>query len=58
MVASVVHEVNRLQAQIDALERENAHLKEIVRVQADRLCEHDHVVGDRHWTLGAGKFRW
>ena len=38
MVVSVVHETNRLMAQIAALERENEHLKEIVRVQADRLA--------------------
>lgn len=55
MVVSVVHETNRLQAQIAALERENEHLKEIVRVQADRLAEN---LGDGHRRLSDGPIGW
>ncbi len=47
MVPAVVHETRLLQRQVDALERENEHLKELLSTVADGLAERDRVIASQ-----------
>jgi cell division septum initiation protein DivIVA len=51
MVGSVVHEIDRLQAQVSALERENEHLKAVLAEQADRLAKRQPAAIAVPWWL-------